>query len=165
MLPVCIEVVTADKEPCAVPAEVQAAVDAGRKDEVEKLLATPPEGMSKSQKKTLLKQAEINAKKLEKAAAKPSAAPAPSAKKAAAAGAAASPAAAVVVPAAAGTPVGAAEGAVVELLLLRMESLGLPADAIRSCREQHGALSLAIAPQLNVLRNEAYVAGFTARLE
>ena len=156
-----------------MPEDVQRAVDAGQKDEVEKLLANPPEGMSKALKKKLIKQAEINAKKMEKSAAKPAApAPAPSAKKAAAAAAAAAaPGAAAASqlpaappPAASSMPVGASELAIVELLLERMQTLGLPTEAISSCREHQAALGLAIAPQLNTLRNEAYVTGFNARM-
>ena len=161
-----------DEEPFPVPDDVQRAIDEGLKDEVEKLLATPPEGMSKALKKKLIKQAEINAKKLEKSAGKPAvAAPPPSAKKAAAAAAAAAaPGAAAASqlpaappPASSAMPVGASERAIVELLLERMQTLGLPAEAINSCREHQAALGLAIAPQLNTLRNEAYVTGFNAR--
>ena len=137
-------------------------MDTGKKEEVEELLKTAPEAMSKAQKKKLLKQAEINLKKLEKQSnAKPAAAP--SAKKSAAAEKAASSA-----PAAAAAPssgvAGKAETAIVDLLLARMQAMGLPAEALDLCRERRGDLSVAIVPALNALRNDAYTTGFNARL-
>ena len=61
-------------------------------------------------------------------------------------------------------PVGKAELEIVEVLLERMQTLGLPAELISACAEHQAALGLAIAPQLNAVRNQAYVAGFHAPL-
>lgn len=147
-----------------MPPELQAAVDAGQKEVVEELLKSAPEGMSKTQMKKLLKNAEINLKKLEKQAAKGSKpAPQPSAKKIAAAADVAAAATAPPPVAPSGGVVSKAEAAIVELLLERMQRMGL-SDAVSACRERQGDLSLAVAPALNALRNEAYTAGFNARL-
>ena len=54
-----------------IPAELQAAVDGGNVELVKEMLKTPPEGMSKSLVKKLIKNSEIAAKKLATAAAKP----------------------------------------------------------------------------------------------
>lgn len=145
---------------------MQAAIEAGDKAEVERLLSNPPEGISKSQRKAWIKQAEITAKKLEKAASKPTPA-APTAKKG---GEKHQPphlpssSLPPPPPSSSGMPVGAGEGAIVELLLTQLQALGLPAEALSTCREHHAALSLAIAPELNAMRNEAYVMGFNAHL-
>ena len=50
----------------AIPPELQAAIDAGKEDEVKDMLAKVPETWSKSLKKKLQKDAQIAAKKIAK---------------------------------------------------------------------------------------------------
>jgi hypothetical protein len=150
-----------------IPADIQAAVDAGQVEEVNRLLTSTPVELSKSLKKKLIKNAEIAAKKL----AKGPAPVAPQAKgKVATADDDEKPAGARVptvppsVPTGASEGViGAAEGAIVNELLAAIESFGLPSDAMATLREKETALGLAIAPQVSAMRNAAYAAGFCAR--
>jgi len=139
------------------PPEVVAAIEAGDAEQVKALLTPAPEGLSKSVLKKLVKQAEINKKKLDQgkavvapqapAAAKP--APSPP-------------------PAAATPPVAAAGGgsadneSLVAALLAQIETLGLPADAMATLQQQRTALADAIAPHVNAMRNRHYVQGFNA---
>ena len=155
----------ADDAQCPVPPEIQAAVDAGRKEEVEELLKTAPEAMSKAQKKKLLKNAEIAAKKLEKQASKPTntSQPAPSAKQPKSDVSSATSAPAPASGAQGSGVMGKAESTLVEVMLARLEALGLPSDALELCRQQKDALGLALVPHVNTLLNQAYTEGFNAR--
>ena len=153
------------EESVEIPADIQAAVDAGQVEEVNRLLTSTPVELSKSLKKKLIKNAEIAAKKL----AKGPAPVAPQAKgKVATADDDEKPSGARVptvppsVPASEGV-IGAAEGAIVNELLAAIESFGLPRDAMATLREKETALGLAIAPQVSAMRNAAYAAGFSAR--
>ena len=139
------------------PPEVVAAIEAGDAEQVKALLTPAPEGLSKSVLKKLVKQAEINKKKLDqgKAVVAPqapeAAKPAPSPP-----------------PAAATPPVAAAGGgsadneSLVAALLAQIETLGLPADAMATLQQQRTALADAIAPHVNAMRNRHYVQGFNA---
>mmetsp|Transcript_7841 Transcript_7841/g.15972 ORF Transcript_7841/g.15972 Transcript_7841/m.15972 type:complete len:160 (-) Transcript_7841:224-703(-) len=149
-----------------VPAEIQAAVDAGQVDEVKRLLTeVKTEDFSKSLQKKLIKNAEIAAKKLAKGGTAAAAAPTWG-KAAKAKGESSMPAAPPPVPtgASAGSGItGATEQALVDDLLACVESLSLPADAVATLQSHREALALALAPQVSALRNSAYAAGFTAK--
>lgn len=153
-----------------IPAELQAAVDGGNVELVKEMLKTPPEGMSKSLVKKLIKNSEIAAKKLATAAAKgrPATAPTPAAPKAkatpagtgssaAAAGAAAPPAAAI------STGHTTAEDVIVADLLACLKALEVPEGVLASIEAQRGSLRGAIAPRVTALRNSAYAQGFSAK--
>lgn len=141
------------------PPEVVAAIEAGDAEQVKALLTPAPEGLSKSVLKKLVKQAEINKKKLDQgkavvapqapAAAKPAPSPPP---------AAATPPAA-----AAGGGSADDESSLVAALLAQIETLGLPADTMATLQQQRTALADAIAPHVNAMRNRHYVQGFNAR--
>ena len=157
----------------AIPPELQAAIDAGKEDEVKDMLAKVPETWSKSLKKKLQKDAQIAAKKIAKGGAP---APKPAAEKPAskpaatggpkAAGVAATP---DVLPTGAASSaegvVGSSERKLVAELLACAESLGLSADALTKLREGQEALGLAIAPTVNALRNEAYTLGYMCKAD
>ena len=153
-----------------IPAELQAAVDGGNVELVKEMLKTPPEGMSKSLVKKLIKNSEIAAKKLATTAAKgrPATAPTPAAPKAkatpagtgssaAAAGAAAPPAAAI------STGHTTAEDVIVADLLACLKALEVPEGVLASIEAQRGSLRGAIAPRVTALRNSAYAQGFSAK--
>jgi|TARA_B100000524_G_scaffold29945_1_gene14895 hypothetical protein len=154
----------------AVPADVNAAIDAGDAQAVQKLLTPLPGGCSKALYKKLVKSAEVQAKKLAKgggAAATPKAdakstaaasAPKPSAAKPSAA-ASAPPAD---VPPPAGTS-RAEESLIVADLLTCMRSLALPREVLAALEGQHAVLCQSIAPALNGVRNQAYAEGFAAK--
>ena len=155
------------EESVEIPADIQAAVDAGQVEEVNRLLTSTSVELSKSLKKKLIKNAEIAAKKLAKGPtpvapqAKVKVATADDDEKAADARVPTVPPS---VPTGASEGViGAAEGAIVNELLAAIESLGLPRDAMATLREKETALGLAIAPQVSAMRNAAYAAGFSAR--
>lgn len=154
-----------------IPAELQAAVDGGNVELVKEMLKTPPEGMSKSLVKKLIKNSEIAAKKLATAAAKgtrPATAPTPAAPKAkatpagtgssaAAAGAAAPPAATI------STGHTTAEDVIVADLLACLKALDVPEGVLASIEAQRASLRGAIAPRVTALRNSAYAQGFSAK--
>ena len=146
---------------------MQAAVDAGKVEEVTKLVAGPTcEALSKAQKKKMIKQAEITQKKLQKgggAAAAAAPKPAKAAGKAAPAGAAPTPTPALAaVPPSSGTTAGASERALTAELLACVDALGLPADAAAALRAHEATLAAAIAPHVAAMRNAAYAQGFAA---
>jgi hypothetical protein len=147
---------------------VKAAVSSGNKDEVTRLLQDKGcDGLSKSLKKKLIKDAEINAKKIAKGGGggAPAQQTAPSAEKVNKKGkvAVGPPASAPIAPAASsGGPTGAAERALVTDLLGCIESLALPEGAMAALRANEAALASSIAPQVATLRNQAYSAGFVA---
>lgn len=140
---------------------------AGQSAEVTKLLTPLPDGMSKAFMKKLVKQADVNAKKLSQG--KTTQSPgAPSADKSAKAPQLAAKAAETA-PGAAGSASafssgGNAEGdAIVADILARAEALGISAETLATLQTQREALSEAIAPRLNAIRNRCYVQGFNAR--
>ena len=143
-----------------------AAVDAGKVEEVTKLVAGPTcEALSKAQKKKMIKQAEITQKKLQKGGGAAAAAPKPAkaAGKAAPAGAAPTPTPALAaVPPSSGTTAGASERAITAELLACVDALGLPADAAAALRAHEATLAAAIAPHVAAMRNAAYAQGFAA---
>ena len=167
------------EETPTIPPELQAAIDAGKEDEVKDMLAKVPDTWSKSLKKKLQKDAQITAKKIAKGGApakKPAeggaatgAAAAP-ASKPAAAGAPGKATAAAAVPtggrvSSAGGVVGASERTLVSELLACAESLGLSGDAMAKLREGEAALALSIAPTVNAQRNEAYTLGYMCKAD
>jgi hypothetical protein len=166
------------EETPTIPPELQAAIDAGKEDEVKDMLAKVPDTWSKSLKKKLQKDAQIAAKKIAKGGAP--------AKKPAEGSAATGAAAPASKPAAAGAPgkataaaavptggrvssaegvVGASERTLVSELLACAESLGLSGDAMTKLREGEAALALSIAPTVNALRNEAYTLGYMCKAD
>ena len=163
--------VRAEEKEVEIPAELQVAVDGGNVELVKEMLKTPPEGMSKSLVKKLIKNSEIAAKKLATAAAKgtrPATAPTPAAPKAkatpagtgssaAAAGAAAPPAATI------STGHTTAEDVIVADLLACLKALDVPEGVLASIEAQRGSLRGAIAPRVTALRNSAYAQGFSAK--
>ncbi len=152
------------EESVPIPADIQAAVDAGKIDELNKLLGAAPAEMSKSLKKKLIKNAEIAAKKLAKGPAPAAPPKAPATEKLAKHTGDQVPTAPPSVPTGSSDGVvGTAEGAIVAELLAAIESLGLPADTVATLRENETALGQAIAPQVSAMRNTAYAAGFSAR--
>lgn len=164
-------------EDIVTPPAVQAAINAGQAAEVVILLTPLPEGMSKALMKKLVKQAEVNGKKLsqgktvvaqaaqassEPTAAAPTAAPSKPTVAVTAAPAAARPLAPAVAPAMSG--VGDIDSdAIVADIVACIEGLGLPAEAIATLHGRQGVLSNTISPRLNAMRNRAYAQGFTAR--
>ena len=152
-----------------VPAAVQAAVDAGDPEEVQRLLSGGAAGaLSKSAQKKLVKSAEIAKKR--KAQGKPAqpAAAAAAPKAAVAAAAAAAAAAPVAAPAAPSSATTCNEDQVVGELLRCVRALGLPEigdDAMRALDARSGEIGAAVAPRLNALRNRAYTLGFSAAEE
>eukprot|EP00965_Chrysotila_dentata_P044648 1483711-Pleurochrysis_carterae.AAC.2 len=155
-----------------VPAEVQAAVDAGDAESVQRLLTPLPDGWSKTFQKKLVKQAEINAKKASKGSGAPK--QSASAPKATSQGGseAASSTTAVKAPggAAAGSaasaptgPTGIAEQALVADVLECLRSLAIPAEALQALQGQEALLCQAIAPRLNAIRNQSYALGFCSQ--
>jgi len=155
-------------EEFVTPPAVQAAIDAGDSAEVTKLLTPLPEGMSKALFKKLVKLADINAKKLSQGkSTAPAAAAKPAAPKAAAAASAAPAGAAAAPMGAASQTMGGGAGihgdALVTDMLARIESLGFPAEVLATLQQQREAISEAMAPRLNAMRNTAYAQGFTAR--
>ena len=159
-----------------IPANLQAASDGGDVDKVTELLAalnkdSPEHGLSKSQQKKLLKDAQIAQKKLAKgggAAPKPQAAAGGGA---AAASAQPPPAPTPSVPAPPPpAPTGSGEGLagadereLVMELLAAIEGLGLPADAMAKLRSHEAHLASALSPSVSAMRNAAYTAGFGAK--
>ncbi len=145
---------------------MQAAVDAGKVEEVTKLVAGPTcEALSKAQKKKMIKQAENTQKKLQKGGGAAAAAPKPAkaAGKAAPAGAAPTPTPALAaVPPSSGTTAGASERVLTAELLACVDALGLPADAAAALRAHEATLAAAIAPHVAAMRNAAYAQGFAA---
>jgi hypothetical protein len=154
-----------------IPADIQAAIDAGNVDEVTKLVASTPAELSKAQKKKCIKNAEIAAKKLAKGG---GAAPPKPAGDAPPKAAKAKPGAAPPAPTAAGLPpvptgggqglAGASEGELVAALLAHIEGLGLSADAVATLRANEAELASALSPIVAAQRNAAYTAGFGARV-
>jgi hypothetical protein len=128
--------------------------------------------------KKLVKQAEVNGKKLSQgkpvaaqaaqassqptAAAMTTASNEPPAATMTAAPAAARPSA----PAGASTMGGVSNvdsDAIVADIVACIEALGLPAEALATLQSRQGLLSDSISPRLNAMRNRAYAQGFTAR--
>ena len=146
-----------------MPPEVQSAIDAGDADRVTALLTPLPDGMSKSQQKKLVKQAQIAGKRLAQgkpahAASLPSAGAKPKAEAKGDGGAHAD-----VIKPAAGTVAGVEEQAIIADLLAAIGGLVLPDGAASALQGQRAALCSAIAPRVNAIRNDAYAQGFTAR--
>jgi hypothetical protein len=157
---------------------VQDAINAGQSAEVVSLLTPLPEGMSKALMKKLVKQAEVNGKKLNQGkvvaaqAAQPSSVPTEAATTAelseltaaatTAAPAAARPSAAAVASAVGGVGDNDSDAIVADIVAC-VEALGLPAEALVTLQSRHKVLSELISPRLNAMRNRAYAQGFTAR--
>ena len=154
------------EEASEVPAELQAAVDAGDVNKVKELLKTPPEGMSKSKVKKLLKDSEIAQKKVQKTAGKGGAAapPPPAQEKKARPESAPAKAASSAAPA----PVALATGHetpqdTIVVDLLEFLKSRVTDDTLAEISKLKSEMSGAIMPQVNSLRNAAYTEGFTAR--
>eukprot|EP00316_Scyphosphaera_apsteinii_P021614 CAMPEP_0119310542 /NCGR_PEP_ID=MMETSP1333-20130426/19627_1 /TAXON_ID=418940 /ORGANISM="Scyphosphaera apsteinii, Strain RCC1455" /LENGTH=170 /DNA_ID=CAMNT_0007314741 /DNA_START=88 /DNA_END=600 /DNA_ORIENTATION=+ len=165
-------------EETKLPEGVQAAIDAGDPDEVQRLLTPVPEGMSKAVQKKLIKQADIKKKALAKgkgtsATQSPAAAAKPAATTAKQPDTLAeSPPAPA--PGTVSSQIGAkALSATTSALLMNedeealvadfLASIKLPDEAMAALRQQQHALCMAIGPRLNALQNRAYAQGFHAR--
>ena len=154
-----------------MPADIQAAIDAGDVQMTTKLLSSALESMSKSLKKKLIKNAEITAKKLASGKKPP-------------ANSTAAPAVSTDVPTTSQTPraklpctlppppipsssaggaVGSMESILITDLLACIDSLDLPDDAVSKLRAHEATLAMALQPRVNAIRNAAYTAGFSAR--
>ena len=154
-----------------VPADIQAAIDAGDVEMTTKLLTSAPESTSKSLKKKLIKNAEITAKKLASGKKPP-------------ASSTAALAVSTDVPTTSQTPraklpamlppppipsgsdggmVGSMESELITDLLACIDFLGLPDDAVSTLHAHKATLAMALQPRVNAIRNDAYTAGFGAR--